>query len=436
MRTFIATIYNPAGDESIVKLKGTTNESVRQYLRQEGYTIKKVVEEEDQGLWKSLQNIEVGQRIKPQNRLRLLRTLGQMIGRGYVLEAIIDFLLADEKEKDVRKLLIILQKKAQRGYKDYVELFREAEDYFEPEFFSILVAGQKTGTVGANIMDYAEGKAKLLEQKGYLVKTLSGKFVILGVVLAAFLVIVLFVVPQFTKLFGDALELPLGMQIMVFISNLVRNYSVLVFGSTIGVVALLLSLYKFHLGFRFSVQHLLLKSPVLGDLLRMIHTRDFLYMMGNLMSKGVALMEAIRIVIEQTRNLCFRSVYESIEANLMKGRKLEQVLKPLDPQLIKSGLYVAVPSGYLLDSVAQAMTLGSKGGNLGELLYEAYMTYDFQLQNRMNLSIKILGAGISIFTYLVIIFMIGSLAATLFKVMKDPTAVVHLFQSWSLSLIS
>ncbi len=436
MRTFIATIYNPAGDESIVKLKGDTQESVRKHLRQEGYTIKKIVEQENQGLWQTLQNIEVGQRIKPQNRLRLLRTMGQMIGRGYVLEAIIDFLLADEKEKDVKKLLIILQKKAQKGYKDYVELFREAEDYFEPEFFSILVAGQKTGTVGSNIMDYAEGKAKLLEQKGYLVKTLSGKFVVLGVVCAAFLVIVLFVVPQFTKLFGDALELPLGMQVMVFLSDLFRNYSVLVFGSSIGLVALLISLYKFHLGFRFTIQHLLLKSPVLGDLLRMIHTRDFLYMMGNLMSKGVALMEAIRIVIEQTRNLCFRSVYEAIEANLEKGRKLEQVLKPLDPQLIKSGLYVAVPSGYLLDSVAQAMTLGSKGGNLGELLFEAYMTYDFQLQNRMNLSIKILGAAISIFTYLVIIFMIGSLAATLFKVMKDPTAVVHLFQHWSHSLIS
>lgn len=142
-------------------------------------------------------------------------------------------------------------------------------------------------------------------------------------------------------------------------------------------------------------------------------------------------MEAMRILIEQTGNLCFRLVYERLERNLEKGRKLEQVLKPLDPQLIASGLYVEVPQGYLLDSVAQAMTLGSKGGNLGEMLNEAYMTYDFQLQSRMSLAIKIIGGLVSVFTYLVIMFMIGSLAQTLFKVMEDPSAIAVLQSPYS-----
>ena len=138
-------------------------------------------------------------------------------------------------------------------------------------------------------------------------------------------------------------------------------------------------------------------------------------------------MQSIRIVIEQTSNLCFKSVYEALEKNLEKGRKLDQVLKPLDPQLLATGLFVEVPQGYLLDSVAQAMTLGSKGGNLGEMLNEAYLTYDFQLQNRIGFGIKIIGGGISLFTYLLIIFMIGSLALTLFKVMEDPTAIASVF---------
>jgi type II secretory pathway component PulF len=77
--------------------------------------------------------------------------------------------------------------------------------------------------------------------------------------------------------------------------------------------------------------------------------------------------------------------------------------------------------------VAQAMTLGSKGGNLGEMLNEAYLTYDFQLQNRIGFGIKIIGGGISLFTYLLIVFMIGSLALTLFKVMEDPTAIASVF---------
>lgn len=407
MRLFIATVFSPAGEESLIKLKSETEESIRNYLRQQGFTIKKIQEEESLSLWNRLQGIELGVRIKPENRIRLLRTLGKMINRGYQLEQVFDFLLADEKEKELIRLLRILQRKTLKGYRDFVELFREAEEYFDEEFFSILIAGQKTGCVGQNLIDYAEGKDKMLQQKGALMRVLSGKFVMLAVVLVAFVVIVTFVVPQFMKLFGEKLILPAAMQIMVWVSYVFSNYGFLALVVSTGILLLILGFYKFQISFRFFIQDILLKTPVLGELLRMIHTRDFLYMMGNLVSKGVPLMQSIRIVIEQTGNLCFRSVYEALEKNLEKGRRLES-------------LFREVPQGYLMDSVAQAITLGAKGGNLGEMLNEAYLTYDIQLQNRMGAGIKIIGGAVSIFTYLLIIFMIGSLALTLFKVMEDP----------------
>src|SRR3989338_1835765 len=121
MRNFVATIFDAGGQESVRKIRGITLEAVRQHLHEQGYTIKSIQEEENAGLWKKLQDIEMGSRIKAHNRIRFLKTLGQMINRGYVLESVLDFLLADEKEKDVTKLLQILQKKAQKGYKDYVE---------------------------------------------------------------------------------------------------------------------------------------------------------------------------------------------------------------------------------------------------------------------------------------------------------------------------
>lgn len=433
MRTFLATVFNPSGEESKLRIEAASMEELKKHLHEQGFLIRKIHEEEKTGWWQKLQSIELGQRIKPENRIRILRTLGQMITRGYSMDSVIDFLLSDETDKDVIKLLGILQKKAQKGYKDYADLFSEARDYVDDEFFSVLIAGQKTGTAGQNMIDYAEGKAKMLQQKGALMKVLGAKFVILGVVLIAFVVIVLFVVPQFTKLFGTKLQLPLGMKIMVFISNMVRGYWFLFVVGVGGLVGGILTAYQFNMKFRFLVQHVLFKIPVLGNLLRMMYTRDFLYMMGNLMSKGVSLMESVRIVINQTRNLCFLAVYESVEKNLEKGRKLEQVLKPVDTALVSSAMFVPVPSGYLLDSVAQAMTLGAKGGNLGEMLSEAYQTYDFQLQTRMSGAIKIIGFSISLFTYLVILFMIGSLAATLFKVMQDPTALLALTQNLKLT---
>lgn len=425
MRAFLATVFNPAGEEFKLSIEASSLEEVKQHLHRQGFLIRKVAEKEKTGIWAKLQSIELGSRMKPQNRIRIIRTLGQMIGRGYSIENVIDFLLSDERDKDVIKFLNLLQKKSQKGYKDFVDLFSEVKDCMDNEFFSLLIAGQKTGTVGQNMIDYAAGKEKIMNQKGALFKVVSGKFIILGVVLVAFLVIVLFVVPQFMKLFGEKLELPLGMKIMVFLSNIMKHYWFLVLAFFIGLIGGVTAMYHAHQPFRFYCHHIVLKMPVVGGLLRMMFTRDFLYMMGNLMTKGVSLMEAIRIIIEQTENLCFKKTYEAIERNFEKGRKLEQILKPFDPtNPTAASLFVPVPSGYLLDSVSQAMTLGAKGGNLGQMLSEAYQTYDFQLQVRITNVIKIIGFAISLFTYLVILFMIGSLAQTLFKVMQDPTSLI------------
>lgn len=422
MKTFRATVFDGQGLSQQLEMKAADLASVQVYLREQGYTWQALAEVQVLTWWQRLQQIELGQRLKAANRIRLLKTLGQMIGRGYALEKIIAFLLVDEREKDVRKVLEQLQFKTQQGYKDYEELFRVVEKCFDEEFFSILIAGQKTGTVGQNMLDYALGKEQMLEQKQALIRTLSGKFVLLGIVFMAFLVIVLFVVPQFQELFGSKLELPLGMQIMMGISDLFQQYGVFLFILMGVFVVSLMLLYWMHEKTRFVLQHVQLKMPVLGYLLRMMHTRNFLYMMGNLLTKGVALMEAVRIVIAQSSHLCFRSVYVAIQDNLEKGRKLEDVLNPLTKH--DQQHFVAVPSGYLLESVAQALRLGSKGGNLGEMLTEAYQTYDIQLKNRMQLVIRVLGMGISVVTYCVIIFMIGSLAMTLFQVMEDPTAFV------------
>ncbi len=424
MKTFIAQVFTGAGVSQRLELQAQDLDQVYQFIHEKGYTLQTVLEKETNTLWKSLKNIEIGQSIKSHNRIRLLKTLGQMIGRGYALEKVIEFLLADEREKDVKKVLEALHVQTQKGYKDYEELFRVVEKCFDEEFFSIIVAGQKTGTVGENMVDYALGKAQMLEQKKELVKTLSGKFVLLAIVFLAFLVIVLFVVPQFQDLFGDQLELPLGMQVMMFLSSFFRNHSFLILLGLGTFITALSCLYILHQQARFWIQHGLLRSPVLGYLLRMMQTRNFLYMMGNLLSKGVSLMEAMRILIGQSSNLCFRSVYIAIQQNLERGRKLEDILRPLSREQQDIAHFDIVPSGYLLDSVAQALSLGSKGGNLGEMLTEAYQSYDIQLQNRMSLVIKIIGMGISLITYLVIVFMIGSLAMTLFQVMEDPTAFV------------
>lgn len=423
MKHFEASVFDQKGQQQQIEIDGDTLEEVTTTLHERGFTIHSLKEVQKKSWWQLLQSIEFGSKLSVEQRIRVVKTLGQMLMKGYEIDRVIDFLLVDERQKNVRVFLLQLQQAAKKGYKDYHELFLTVQEHFDSEFFSLLAAGQKTGTVGQNMVDYALGKAQMHEQKKTLMRTLSSKFILLGIVLMAFLVVVLFVVPQFQELFGESLALPWGMQVMVFISELGIQYGLWIFLVSLLFVAVVFGLYFSHEQLRFVLQHFILKMPVIGGLLRMLYTRNFLYLLGNLLQKGVTLMESMKILIEQTQQLCFQSVYRAVSKNLENGRKLEDVLRSeLNQQ--EQQHFVQVPRGYLLESVSQAMMLGAKGGNLGEMLMEAYQSYDVQLQNRISASIRIIGMGLSFFTYAVMVFMIGSLALTLFRVMQDPTAFI------------
>src|SRR5205823_4277382 len=92
--------------------------------------------------------------------------------------------------------------------------------------------------------------------------------VIFSVAAIAIAVLLIFVIPTFQSMFASVnLDLPLPTRIVIGASNILKNFWWLLIAIGIGGVVMINRYYK-TAGGKLNIDKLLLKMPVLGDLLR------------------------------------------------------------------------------------------------------------------------------------------------------------------------
>jgi type IV pilus assembly protein PilC len=84
-----------------------------------------------------------------------------------------------------------------------------------------------------------------------------------------------FVIPTFTKMFKDlGADLPIPTQVVVWLSDFVRGYILLIIAGVAGCVFALRAYYRTEKG-RSTIDALLLKLPVIGTLIRKVAVARF-----------------------------------------------------------------------------------------------------------------------------------------------------------------
>src|SRR6266516_2968991 len=110
---------------------------------------------------------------------------------------------------------------------------------------------------------------------------------IMGVAALVVIFMLTFVIPTFTKMFKDlGADLPLPTQVVVWLSEFVRTYILLIIAAIVGCVFALRAYYRTEKG-QSTIDALLLKVPVMGSLIRKVAVARFTRTLGTLVSSGV-----------------------------------------------------------------------------------------------------------------------------------------------------
>ena len=277
-----------------------------------------------------------------------------------------------------------------------------------PKAFNLLyVAMVRAGEAGGVLDSVLQRLAMTIEKQVELRRKVKSAMTYPAVVslLVALLVtaMLLFVIPMFQNIYKSlGGTLPVPTQILINVSNVVRNFWFIVFAAEIGAVFLFRWWINSEEG-RKRWDTLKLKAPIFGGLARKTALARFGRTLSALVRSGVPILESLDIVAETAGNWVVSEAVRDTQQQVKRGEPLSKRLEehPVFPPM-----------------VVQMMTVGEETGALDEMLDKIADFYDQEVEATVNALTSLIEPILIVIMGIVIGGMIIALYLPMFDVIK------------------
>src|SRR6266542_931617 len=231
-------------------------------------------------------NLKFGGGVRTRDIVVMTRQFATMINAGLPLVQALDILSQQTENKVLANVTRQVVYDVESGM-TLADALRKHPKAFSDLYVNMVAAGEAGGILDTILLRLAE----FLEKNDAIVRKVKGAMVYPAVIFSvagiAISVLLIFVIPTFQSMFASAgIQLPLPTRIVIGLSSLLKNYWWALILLAGGAVFLVNRYYKTPAG-KLQIDSLLLKMPVLGDLLRKSAVSRFTRTLGTLISSGV-----------------------------------------------------------------------------------------------------------------------------------------------------
>ncbi len=298
--------------------------------------------------------------VKTRDVVVFTRQFATMINAGLPLVQALDILAQQTENKvlaDVTRQVVYDVESGQT----LADALRKHPKAFSDLYVNMVAAGEAGGILDTILLRLAE----FLEKNDAIIRKVKGAMVypvvIMSVAVIAIAVLLIFVIPTFQTMFASVqLELPLPTRIVIGMSRLLTSYWWVLIGG-IGLGAFALNRYYKTPSGRLQIDSILLRMPVLGDVLRKSAVSRFTRTLGTLISSGVSILDGLEITARTAGNMVIHNA-------VMESR-----------QSIAGGDTIAAPlqrSKVFPPMVISMIAVGEQTGGLDEMLSKIADFYD------------------------------------------------------------
>ncbi|MFB3891194.1 MAG: type II secretion system F family protein [Phycisphaerae bacterium] len=235
------------------------------------------------------------------------------------------------------------------------------EAYFDEMCVSIVRVGESTGLLESALSRLADFKEKAHALRSRVTTALIYPAVVCIVGLAVSIFLMTYVVPNLLGTLEQAgKELPAITRAVKGISDFLVGWWWLLGILGFGAVAAFSAAMRTARG-RLAFDWLILRVPIIGELVRMETTSRMAVVLGSLLRSGLPFVEAIRITRRTVPNRVFQQAMVDYEAAVTAGR---DVAGPLEA------------SGVFSPMVVEIVSVGQQAGQLEEMLQQLSESYD------------------------------------------------------------
>jgi len=334
------------------------------------------------------------------------RQFSVMIDAGLPLVQCLEILAGQQENKTFQKMLNSVRASVEGGT-TLSAAMKQHEKVFDPLYYNMVEAGETGGildTILQRLSTYIEKNVKL---KRAVKSAMIYPIAVLGIAASVIILLLWKVVPIFITLFnGLDVDLPLPTRIVIGLSHFVGSiYGLLILVFFVGGVFALKFWYGTPQG-RMVLDTLLLKVPVIGNVLRKIAVARFTRTLGTLISSGVPILEGLDITARTSGNAVVEKAISQTRKAVEAGRSLVDPLKETD---VFPGM------------VTQMIGVGEQTGAMDAMLQKIADFYEDEVDAAVKdmltaiepIMIVVLGVvvgGVVISMYLPLFSLIGKLA--------------------------
>jgi len=187
---------------------------------------------------------------------------------------------------------------------------QESNGAFSPMASAMAEAGEASGKLDESLSRLAETMERAEALRQTIVSSMVYPIMLIVIATSVILLMLLFVVPQFEELFSDTgPKLPFMTQVVMAASHGVKNYGL------VGIILIAVTVYLTmrwlrQPAVRRVVDRQLLRTPVVGSIIRNAETARFARTLGSLLDGGVPLASALAIA---QRSLVNRHMAEAVD---------------------------------------------------------------------------------------------------------------------------
>jgi len=220
---------------------------------------------------------------------------------------------------------------------------------FDPLFSNMIAAGEAGGildTILQRLSVYIEKAVKLRSQVRSALIYPTAVIIIAAIVVA---VILLKVIPTFAALFTSlGAELPFPTRVVIAASNFLARYFIFV---VLAIAVFAYGVRRYYRTYRGRrvIDGLLLKTPILGMILRKIAVARFCRTLATLTSSGVPILESLEITARTSGNAIVEDAILETRKSVEGGKTIVEPLKDSNvfPNMVVQMIGVGEQTGAL-----------------------------------------------------------------------------------------
>ena len=317
-------------------------------------------------------NMALGPMVIKRKELTVLtRQLAILLSAGLPL---IRSLRTLEKQAANPAVKVVLGRTADtvEGGATFAEALSQNPKSFDKLYLNMVRAGEASGAMEIILDRLASFMEKAAKIAGKVKSAMIYPIVILSISILAMVGLMIFIVPNFEKIFRDLLgpsePLPGITMLIIGISNTLVSKWYMYVGGVVGVVLFFVILVKIPQG-KWAFDWVKYNVPLFGPIIAKTAVSRFSRTLGTLMSSGVPVLNALAIVKETSGNEVVAGAIQKVHDAVKEG---EGIAPPLGKTKVFEEMVVSM------------VEVGEETGKLPEMLTKIADTYEDEVDNAVG----------------------------------------------------